>query len=187
MSTGDVSFTRVQMRRKGFHVTVQRGCARADVRASANQKLSSQFGMGWIENYRRRDTSETHDQGSTFIDAARQRWNQLGEELKADVKEFTIQHSGAEFSSSGENAYHVSYDESGLQLDITADFDAQLVRYDYKPTGALTAGAPEGGILSMRQTRRGGVEFYSADERLTSEETRQVLLEPVLFPPQLAA
>jgi hypothetical protein len=39
----------------------------------------------------------------------------------------------------------------------------------------------------MRQSRRGTVDFYSADERLTSEETRQVLLAPVLFPPQLAA
>jgi len=143
--------------------------------------------MGWIENYRRRGTSETNQTGSTFIEAARQRWHQLGEELKADVKEFSAQHSGAEFTTSGDHSYQVTYDESGLQLDITADFDAQVVRYDYKPTGAATAGAPEGGMLSMRQTRRGGVEFYSADERLTSEETRQILLEPVLFPPQLAA
>jgi len=39
----------------------------------------------------------------------------------------------------------------------------------------------------MRQSRTGSVEFYSADERLTSEETRQVLLEPMLFPRQPAA
>ena len=49
------------------------------------------------------------------------------------------------------------------------------------------AGVPEGGMLSMRQSRRGTVEFYSADERLTSEETRQVLLEPLLFPKQSSA
>jgi RNase H-fold protein (predicted Holliday junction resolvase) len=42
-------------------------------------------------------------------------------------------------------------------------------------------------MLSMRQSRRGDVEFYSADERLTSEETRQVLLEPLLFPRQSSA
>lgn len=50
-----------------------------------------------------------------------------------------------------------------------------------------TAGVPEGGILSIRKSPRGTAEFYTADERLTSEETRQVLLEPVLFPPQMAA
>src|SRR4051794_37137157 len=88
------------------------------------------LGMGWIENYRRHETSETHGQGSTSIDAARQRWQQLGEELKADVQEFTVQHNGAEFSSSGDEVYRVSYNESGLELDITADFDAQVVRYD---------------------------------------------------------
>jgi hypothetical protein len=143
--------------------------------------------MGWIEDRRSRDASGNEVAGSTFIDAARERWKQLGEELKADVAEFNEQHSRAEFSSSGHDAYHVSYSESGLELEITADFDAQVVRYDYKPTSSSTAGAPEGGILSMRQSRRGTVEFYSADERLTSEETRQVLLEPVLFPPQLAA
>ena len=143
--------------------------------------------MGWIDNYRSRGASGRDKPESTFIEAARQRWIQLGDELKADVEEFSAQHSGAEFSSSGDDVYRVLYSESGLELEIIADFDAQLVRYDYKPTGSSSAGAPEGGILSMRQTRRGGVEFYSADERLTSEETRQVLLEPVLFPPQLAA
>jgi hypothetical protein len=143
--------------------------------------------MGWIESYRSRAASGSEQPKTEFIDAARQRWKQLGEELKTDVAEFSARHSGAEFSSSGDDAYHVTYDESGLELDITADFEAQLVRYDYKPTSSSSAGVPEGGILSMRQSRLGAVEFYSADERLTSEETRQVLLAPVLFPPQLAA
>jgi hypothetical protein len=65
-----------------------------------------------------------------------------------------------------------------------ADFDNRNVRYDYSAINQQSAGVPEGGMLSMRQSRRGAVEFYSADERLTSEETRQVLLEPMLFPKQ---
>ncbi len=160
---------------------------RKRIQASAEQKLSSDWNMGWIESYRRRDASNNGNPVSPFMEAARQRWSQLGDELKADVQEFSAQHSGAEFSRSGNDIYRVLYSESGLELEISADFDAQVVRYDYKPTSSSTAGAPEGGILSMRQSRRGTVEFYSADERLTSEETRQVLLEPVLFPPQLAA
>jgi hypothetical protein len=142
--------------------------------------------MGWIDHYRSRGISGTDKPAPTFIEAARQRWIQLGDELKADVQEFSAHHSGAEFSSPGDDVYRVLYSESGLELEIMADFDAQVVRYDYKPTGSSTAGVPQGGILSMRQSRRGGVEFYSADECLTSEEARQVLLEPVLFPPQLA-
>jgi hypothetical protein len=152
----------------------------------AKQKLSSHFDMGWIESYRS-GTSGSEQPKTTFVDAARQRWQQLGEELKADVAEFSARHSGAEFTRSGDDAYHITYDESGLELEITADFEAQVVRYDYKPTSSNSAGAPEGGLLSMRQSRSGTVEFYSADERLTSEEARQVLLAPVLFPPQLAA
>jgi hypothetical protein len=143
--------------------------------------------MGWIESYGSRARSGSEQPKTAFVDAARQRWQQLGEELKADVAEFSVRHSGAEFSTSGDDAYYVTYDESRLELGIRADFEAQVVRYDYKPTSSNSAGAPEGGLLSMRQSRSGTVEFYSADERLTSEEARQVLLAPVLFPPQLAA
>jgi hypothetical protein len=157
------------------------------VKHPAKQKLSSHFDMGWIESYRSRATSGREQPKTAFVDAARQRWQQLAAELKADVAEFSARHSGAEFSSSGDDTYHVTYDESGLELDITADFEAQVVHYHYKPTSSSSAGAPEGGILSMRQSHGGTVDFYSADERLTSEETRQVLLAPVLFPPQLAA
>jgi hypothetical protein len=72
-------------------------------------------------------------------------------------------------------------------LLLTADFGNHTVRYDYSAINQRSAGVPEGGMLSMRQSRSGTVEFYSADERLTSEETRQVLLEPLLFPKLPAA
>jgi len=81
----------------------------------------------------------------------------------------------------------VSNSVSGLQLPLPAAFAAQTISYNYASINDRSAGVPEGGILSIRQSRRRGVEFYSADERLTSEETREVLLQPVLFPPQLAA
>ena len=122
-----------------------------------------------------------------FAEQARQRWLALGEELRADVAEFNSHHSGAYVSQPADNQYVVSNAVSGLQLTITADFDAQTISYDYSQINARSAGIPEGGMLSMRQSRRGDVEFYSADERLTSEETRQVLLEPLLFPRQSSA
>lgn len=146
--------------------------------------------MGWIQDYRRQTSQNSHDQPdleSQFATAARARWQELGEELRADVKEFNKQGSGADLTLEDENQYRVQNSSAGLELSLTADFDNHSVRYDYTAINQRSAGVPEGGMLSMRQSRRGDVEFYSADERLTSEETRQVLLEPLLFPRQSAA
>jgi hypothetical protein len=121
-----------------------------------------------------------------FARAARQRWIALGEELKADVAEFNSREGSADFSEGGQNQFRVSNSATGLQLTMTADFAGQRIDYDYAQVNEKTAGVPEGGILSMRQTAAGAVEFYSADERLTAEEARQVLLEPVLAPPRAA-
>ena len=145
--------------------------------------------MGWIQDYRRK-TSQNFDQAdseSQFVLAARARWRELGDELRADVAEFNKQGAGAELTVDGEDTYQVRNSGSGLELVLKADFDNHSVSYDYSAMNQLSAGVPEGGMLSMRQSRRGDVEFYSADERLTSEETRQVLLEPLLFPKQPAA
>jgi hypothetical protein len=146
--------------------------------------------MGWIQDYRRQSSQNAHgqlDQESQFAAAARSRWRELGDELRADVAEFNKPDTGAELAVEGEDTYRVRNSGSGLELVLKADFENHSVRYDYAAINQQSAGVPEGGMLSMRQSRRGDVEFYSADERLTSEETRQVLLEPLLFPKQTAA
>jgi hypothetical protein len=144
--------------------------------------------MGWIQDHRRQ-TSQNIDQSDPegrFAAAARARWQELGDELRADVEEFNKQGSGAELATEGKDRYRVQNSRSGLELVLTADFANHNVGYDYAAFNQRSAGVPEGGMLSMRQSRSGTVEFYSADERLTSEETRQVLLEPLLFPKQPA-
>jgi hypothetical protein len=142
--------------------------------------------MGWIEELRRKNetTSQPQDQ---FAEAARRRWAELGNELKADVSEFNNRGEEAEFSQVADNRYLVRNPSAGLQLDLIADFQERVIRYDYSALSNTSAGVPEGGMLSIRESRSGGADFYSSDERLTSEETRQVLLQPVLFPPQMAA
>jgi hypothetical protein len=132
------------------------------------------------------DVPNSHSEQS-FVEAGRRRWQQLGEELRADVAEFNSRNESASLTQPSENEYRVSNSVSGVEVVITADFSARTIAYDYKPLGNKRAGTPEGGILSMREARTGVVEFYSSDEQLTPEETRQVVLEPVLFPPQLAA
>lgn len=146
--------------------------------------------MGWIQDYRRQgsqDSQHQQDSETQFSAAARSRWLELGDELRADVAEFNKQGTGAELAVEGEDTYRVRNSSAGLELALKADFDNHSVSYDYTAINQRSAGVPEGGMLSMRQSRRGDVEFYSADERLTSEETRQVLLEPLLFPKQPAA
>jgi hypothetical protein len=146
--------------------------------------------MGWIQDYRRQTSQNSDHQSdpeSQFAAAARARWLELGNELRADVAEFNKQGTDAELTVDGEDKYRVRNPGSGLELALTADFDNHSVRYEYTAINQRSAGVPLGGILSMRQSRRGDAEFYSADERLTSEETRQVLLEPMLFPKQSAA
>jgi hypothetical protein len=146
--------------------------------------------MGWIQDYRRQSSQHSHDQQdaeSQFAAAARSRWQELGDELRADVAEFNKQGTGADLAVEGEDSYRVRNSGSGLELVLKADFNNHSASYDYAAINQRSAGVPEGGMLSMRQSRRGNVEFYSADERLTSEETRQVLLEPLLFPKQSAA
>jgi hypothetical protein len=146
--------------------------------------------MGWIQDHLRQTSQKSTNQPDSenqFAAAARARWLELGEELRADVAEFNTQGMGADLATEGENRYRVRNSSSGLELTLTADFDNHSARYEYKAINQRSAGVPEGGMLSIRQSRRGDVEFYSADERLTSEETRQVLLEPLLFPKQSAA
>jgi hypothetical protein len=72
-------------------------------------------------------------------------------------------------------------------VTITAEFDNRIIRYKYDQLNAKSAGVPEGGMLAMRQSPTGVVELFSADERLTSKGIRKVLLQPVLFPPEMAA
>ena len=104
-----------------------------------------------------------------------------------DVAEFNSRRGGADFNQTAASEFRISNLTTGLELVIYADFDARIIRYHYQQVNEKSAGVPEGGMLSMRQTQSGAVEFYSADEQLTPEETREVLVDPVLFPPELAA
>ncbi|HKD80079.1 MAG TPA: hypothetical protein VKH81_10320 [Candidatus Angelobacter sp.] len=139
--------------------------------------------MGWIQEHLRQSAQNSTSEPAEdrFASAARERWRKLGDELRADVAEFSAHRSGAAFSAEGENRFHVDNSGSGLELAVIADFENHTVRYRFAALNNR-AGIPEGGMLSMRQTPTGSVEFYSADECLTSEETRRVLLEPMLFP-----
>lgn len=140
--------------------------------------------MGWIQDHLRQkpQASSQDQQEAEFHAAARERWRKLGEELRADVNAFNSRQSGAEFAQEDDNQFRLRNSRAGLELMLTADFDNHTVRYQYAALNQQNAGVPEGGMLSMRQSRNGAVELYSADEPLTPAETCNVLLEPMQFP-----
>ena len=119
---------------------------------------------------------------STFTEAALEHWRRLGEELRADVNEFNSRGGSASFSQPESLEYRISNSESGLEVRIVADPQGHRAEYDFHRTNDHSAGAPDGGILSMRLGRN-GVEFYSSDEPLTAGQARSLLLDPVLNPP----
>ena len=116
-----------------------------------------------------------------FAQAAVEHWQRLGRELKADVEQFNRNGRSASFSQPTENEYRVSNSDSGLAVVVVADPEDHIVRYDFVRTNDHSAGAPEGGMLSMR-IGKGGVEFYSSDQPVNGEEARGLLLDPVLNP-----
>src|SRR6185437_2185961 len=117
-----------------------------------------------------------------FAQAAVQHWQRLGEELNADVEEFNRDGGSASFSQPSTNEYRVSNSDSGLAVIIVADPEEHIVRYDFIRTNKHSAGAPEGGILSIRMGET-GVEFFSSDQPVNADEARGLFLDPVLKPP----
>ena len=107
----------------------------------------------------------------------------LGTELREDVDGFNRDHRGsAYFDEVGPTEYRVRNLDSGLEARITAETENHIVRYGFVRMNDNSAGAPEGGILSMRLGQN-GVEFYSADRPVTASEARRLLVDPVLSVP----
>ena len=66
-------------------------------------------------------------------------------------------------------------------MRISADTAAGSIHYEYQAEEKSVA-VPEGGFLSLRALGS-GVALYSADQQLTTEQARRLILEPLLFPP----
>ena len=119
---------------------------------------------------------------SDFAEAALTHWRQLGQELRADVEKSNLSGGPTSFVQPVPNEYRISNSATGLEVRVVADLKDRLAHYEFTRTNDhSSAGAPEGGILSMRAGRN-GVEFYSSDRPLTALEARSLLLDPVLNP-----
>ena len=143
--------------------------------------------MGWIaDQFESRVTSQSNEHSGeptaegSFDVKAEQTWANLMDGFRQDVEEFQRLNGDADFKQISDLSCRISNPAAHVAALVTADMAAQTIQYTYEPEGADTA-VPEGGVLSLRPSEH-WVEVYSADQRLTSEQARQLILEPLLFP-----
>ncbi len=139
----------------------------------------------WIEGeYQRRVRGdvETLDESARerhFQKAEQATWERLASDIRSAVQEFWQLAGPAEFSQISD--FELCVRQPPLVLVLTLDLDAHTILYDYQ-SEEQRAAAPEGGIFTLRLSRYGRADICSSDERLSDEEARRMLLEPVLFP-----
>ena len=108
------------------------------------------------------------------------KWSELLTGLKADIKDAARFGSNARFDKVSVTKCRVSNSSANIRLTLVADLASQIIRYTYEPDGKEIA-VPEGGVFTLRVSR-GVAELYSADQQLTSEQARRLVLDPMLLP-----
>ena len=108
-------------------------------------------------------------------------WLELRDGLQADINEYNRWGGNAIFDSVDQEQAAVSEPATGLQVRIQADLPDRHLRYQFGATRESVP-APDGGFFSIRISSAGEAQLFSADQPLTSEQARRVLLQPVLFP-----
>lgn len=139
--------------------------------------------MGWItEEYSRRRLAQPsqapHPEGQH---AVANLWLELRDGLQADVNEYNRWGGAAVFDSSGQEQIAISEPATGLQVRIQADLPDRHLRYEFEASRDNVP-APDGGFFSIRVFPAGKAELFSADQPLSCQQARRVLLQPVLFP-----
>jgi hypothetical protein len=102
------------------------------------------------------------------------------EAFEQDVAEFRRLNGNADVNETSESRCRISNASANIAVVVTADFAGNAIRYRYEQESSNTA-VPEAGVLTLRPSES-SVELYSADQHLTAEQARQLILEPVLFP-----
>jgi hypothetical protein len=138
--------------------------------------------MNWIaDRLRQTDSREDNSQsvqGGNDLEAARL-WQRLVQGFERDLQQYRQQKDDAEFQRVSEFACRVSNRAANTAVTITADLSDHTIRYGYEPLAKDTA-VPEEGILTIRRSG-GSLDLYSADQKLTLEGARRLILEPLLF------
>jgi hypothetical protein len=143
--------------------------------------------MGWVEEqFERRIQSSERGRGDEaelerrFEVLAEQRWSELVGGLQKDIEEYRHLGGDADLRATSDSEYRISNYASGTASVIVVDLSAHTIQYTFESEKQDVA-VPEGGFFSIRRSGR-VAELYSADQRITPEQARRMILEPVLFP-----
>jgi len=141
--------------------------------------------MSWIEEQFERRVSATRQQSTSPVEArfeelAENKWLELIMELNEDIEEYRRLGGEAGFEQLSSTQCRVTNVNAAVSATITADISAHSIRYIFEATASTTA-IPEGGFFSLRRAPS-GAELFSADQKITSEQARRMVLEPLLFP-----
>lgn len=126
------------------------------------------------------ESASDRDVDSPLEARAEQCWRRLADGFAEDVNEFVRLNGTATFDQPSDFECRISNPTAAIATKISAAIPELMIRYDYQSEGR-SAGVPEGGVLTIRDAGH-SVELYSADQRLTREQARKLILEPVLFP-----
>jgi hypothetical protein len=141
--------------------------------------------MSWVEDeYRERGGEQGPrpvEEGDLRIEQSEQnKWAQLIRGLQRDVEDYRRIGGEADFEQLSEMQCRVSSGKSLIAVVLTEDPEARTIHYEYQPMRETVA-VPEGGILTIRESDT-MTELYSADQHMSAEGARKLILEPLLFP-----
>lgn len=142
--------------------------------------------MGWIEEqFERRVQShqqQTQNPAEIRLELlAERKWAELIQGLQADADEFRRLGGDVALAQISDNQWRIANTAVGIAVTLTFDTTAPTIQYRYQPENSQTA-VPEGGVFSMRRATPDSVDLYSSDQRVTTEQARRMVLEPLLFP-----
>lgn len=143
--------------------------------------------MGLVEEQFERRMQEsgraTHDQAELerrFESLAEQLWSELAGGLQEDVDEYRRLGGDADIRTISDAEYRISNHSSGVAASLVVDLTAHTIQYSFASEKKDVA-VPEGGFFSIRRSGP-NAELYSADQRISLEQGRRMILEPILFP-----
>lgn len=137
--------------------------------------------MSWIEDKYDKGTHSQEGQGSSPAQQPAEReWSELLNGLELDAKDFSRLGGKANFERVSDTECRISNPVANISAILIEDPGSQIIRYTYTPDVENVA-VPEGGVLTVRVSGN-SAHFYSADQQLTREQARRLILEPLLFP-----
>jgi hypothetical protein len=109
-------------------------------------------------------------------------WTDLVDGFRHDVEHSPQLTGAATFELRSDSQCRIASGIAQTDILVTLDLEAHTIEYTYQAEDPNTA-VPEGGVLTLRAAGS-SIDLYSADQKLTTEQVRGLILEPLLSPPQ---